>query len=401
MPARAAVRGPSPEVTALIDRAEALLTGPRAAERLDAVQAVVELADLSRAHRQTCVAVLGAYLRQDFDPDGHQPGEPQVRRAALDAIRDHFQDPSSPTTWCGLDVDLTGATFDGGALTGIQITGGTFRLARARMVRGAFDLTGIRVSGGMLSLERARIATALLLDRVVVNDGRISLDNAVLERGGSVSVEHGRFTGGHLTIAGSTLDRGRFSLRGSRIEGGFVTFNGSAIGGTNLCLDDAEIVTGGCYLTNLMVTSGSITFRGAHIAPPALSLRMSTLTGGRLSFEGARAIPTPDGGASTSFEGLYVIPPAEVDWGAWAPTDGAVIDLREQPRDGDAEPAPDSTSEGMPEATPEETPEERPEATPRETPDANPEPTASSSHRRRTRRRRTATATAEDDLGGK
>jgi hypothetical protein len=401
MPARAAVRGPSPEVTALIDRAEALLTGRKVTERLDGVQALVELADRSRAHRQGCVAVLGAYLRQDYDPDSHEPGEPQVRRAALDAIRDHLQDPSSPTTWCGLDIDLTGATFDGASLTGIQIAGGTLRLARTRMVRGAFDLTGAQVSGGVLSLERATIATELLLDRVVVSDGRISLDNAVLERGGSVSVEHGRFTGGHLTIAGATLDRGRVSLRSSRIEGGFVTFNGSAIGGTNVCLDDADIISGGCYLTNLMVTAGAITFRGARIAPPALSLRMSTLTGGRLSLEGARAIPSPEGGASSSFEGLYVIPPAEIDWGAWAPTEGVVIDLREEPRDGvaeadtesDADIESDAEADIESDAESEQAQDSNPEAT-----DANP---TVSSHRRRTRRRRTPTATAEDDVGGK
>ena len=384
MSARAAVRGPSPEVTALIDRAEALLTGRKPADRLDGVEAVVALADLSRAHRQGCVAVLAAYLRLDYDPDRHQPGEPQVRRAALDAIRDHLQDPGSPTTWCGLDIDLSGATFDGASLTGIQITGGTLRLARTRMVRGAFDLTGAQVTGGVLSLERAKIGSRLLLDRLVVSEGQISLDNAVLERGGSVSVEHARFTGGHLTFAGATLNRGRVSLRSSRIDGGFVTFNGSALGGANLCLDDAEIITGGCYLTNLMVTAGTITFRGAKIAPPALSLRMSTLTGGRLSLEGARTIPSPEGGASSSFEGLYVIPPAEIDWGVWAPTDGVVIDLREEPREGEAEP--ETKSEPAREA------------------DAEPAPDAtaeSSSHRRRTRRRRTTTAAAEDDLGGK
>jgi len=79
-----------------------------------------------------------------------------------------------------------------------------------------------------------------------------------------------------------------------------------------------------------MVTSGTITFRGARIARPALSLRMSTLTGGRLSLDGARPLPGPGGEVASPFEGMYLIPPAEVSWGAWAPADGVVIDLREE-----------------------------------------------------------------------
>ena len=330
MRARSAARGPSPEVTALVEQAETLLGGTRPADRLEGVQAVVRLADVSPPHRQACVSVLGAYLRQPYDPDSRTPGEEQVRRAALDAIRDHLQDPASPTTWCGLDIDLSDATLDGGSLTGIQLTGGTLRLARTRVVHEALDLTGARIAGGVLSLERATIATRLLLDRVSVSAGRISLDRVVLERGGSISMEHGRFFGGHLTVVGAQLGRGRFSLRGSKVEGGFITFNGSTLGGADLCFDDAEILSGGCYLTNLMVTSGTITFRGARIARPALSLRMSTLTGGRLSLDGARPLPGPGGEVASPFEGMYLIPPAEVSWGAWAPADGVVIDLREE-----------------------------------------------------------------------
>lgn len=50
--------------------------------------------------------------------------EATVRLTIIRIIRDHLQDPAAPTTWCGRDLDFTGAIFDGGSFQGAAFTGG-------------------------------------------------------------------------------------------------------------------------------------------------------------------------------------------------------------------------------------------------------------------------------------
>ena len=335
--------GDPAEAAALADRAETLLCDPRPAVRIGGLAALARLADVSPPHRAAAIGVLTAYLREPYDPEDHPPGERLVRRAALEVIRERLQDPAAPTTWCGSDIDLTGATLDGGSLTGIQLTGGSLRLARARLVSGTLDLTGIRIDGGILSLERSTIEGTLRLDNAALFEGHVSLDHAVLA-GGTISLEHAHLTGGNVTLAGAALGSGLVSLRSTEVAGTLVSFHGATLSGARLDFASSTITSGGCYLTGLMMTAGEIVFREAEVARTAVSLRMSTLAGGSLDLDGLVPVDGPDPDeAATCFEGVYVIPPATVAWGPWTDAAGVVLDLRNdeealEPVAGDAKP---------------------------------------------------------------
>lgn len=109
-------------------RADAQLLGDRytaAAEqlghegpavRLAGVYAMSQIADDWYARRQMCIDVLCAYLRMPYEPDPSSPayrtGERNVRATIIRVIRDHLQDEDTDDSWCGYNLDFTGATFD-------------------------------------------------------------------------------------------------------------------------------------------------------------------------------------------------------------------------------------------------------------------------------------------------
>ncbi|MEU0311511.1 hypothetical protein [Streptomyces cyaneofuscatus] len=100
----------------------------QAAVRLAGVYAMARLADDWEEQRRVCVNVLCAYLRMPYETDtgseGYMKGEREVRLTIIRTIRDHLQDPTAATTWCGYDLDFTGAVFDGGDFAGVRIIGG-------------------------------------------------------------------------------------------------------------------------------------------------------------------------------------------------------------------------------------------------------------------------------------
>lgn len=53
----------------------------------------------------------------DLEANAYKKGEREVRHTIIRVIRDHLQ-PEAPTSWSACDFDFTGATFDGGDLSG-------------------------------------------------------------------------------------------------------------------------------------------------------------------------------------------------------------------------------------------------------------------------------------------
>ncbi|MET7520309.1 hypothetical protein ABZS88_44610 [Streptomyces sp. NPDC005480] len=106
----------------------------QAAVRLAGVYAMARLADDWPEQRQVCIDVLCASLRMPYEADPTEPefmkGEREVRLTIIRTIRDQLQDPTSPTAWCGHDLDFTGATFDGGDFSRAAFTGGKVSLLR-------------------------------------------------------------------------------------------------------------------------------------------------------------------------------------------------------------------------------------------------------------------------------
>lgn len=309
-------------ITELVERVDGWLNDPDPELQVRGVQAVGELADLSPAHRTSAVRVLCATLRSGPPP--------LVVTAALAVIRSRLRSTDPARTWSGLRLDLSGIRLQDGDLTGIRLDGGTLRLSRST-VEGTLDLTGLEITGGgALLLDRSTVTGRVLVDRLDLVDGQLVLDHLALD-GGELSAERSRLTGGHVIVADADLRSGRISLAGSTVDGGTVTFHGSRLAGADLVLDDLDLRSGRCLLTSLMMTAGSVTFRKARIARPLLSLRMSTLAGGRFDLAGVEPVELPEPAADTAdgFEGIYLIPPAEVDWGPWAEAADTILDLRE------------------------------------------------------------------------
>src|SRR5215831_789065 len=93
------------------------------AVRLAGVYAMAGLADDWPENRQTCVDVLCAHLRMPYWPDpGDEAPAPEqlafranreVRHTVIRVIAAHLKDGAAES-WRGLDLDFTGAVFDGG-----------------------------------------------------------------------------------------------------------------------------------------------------------------------------------------------------------------------------------------------------------------------------------------------
>ncbi|MFJ8563021.1 hypothetical protein ACIRD0_37280, partial [Streptomyces microflavus] len=121
-------RADATQLTERYTKAAEQLGHEQPAVRLAGVYAMARLADDWPEQRQVGVDVLCAYLRMPYETDPAAPafrhGEREVRLTIIRTIRNHLQDPTTGTTWCGLDLDLTGATFDGGDFCGSNFSGG-------------------------------------------------------------------------------------------------------------------------------------------------------------------------------------------------------------------------------------------------------------------------------------
>jgi hypothetical protein len=85
-------------------------------------------------NRQTCIAVLCAYLRMPYEPEpAHDVlamdrlafrSYREVRHAAI-RVTGAYVRPRAKASWQGLDFDFTGVVFDRGDLSGAEFSGGT------------------------------------------------------------------------------------------------------------------------------------------------------------------------------------------------------------------------------------------------------------------------------------
>ncbi|WP_409494728.1 pentapeptide repeat-containing protein [Amycolatopsis sp. cmx-11-12] len=116
-----ASRADAQHLADLYAKAAEQLGHANAAVRLAGVYAMTQLADDWKSRRQACIDVLCAYVRMPYDPSPESPiykeGERTVRSTVLRVIREHLKNPSHCDTWCGSDLDFTGAYFDEGSFS--------------------------------------------------------------------------------------------------------------------------------------------------------------------------------------------------------------------------------------------------------------------------------------------
>jgi uncharacterized protein YjbI with pentapeptide repeats len=274
----------------------------KAAVRLAGVYAMARLADDWDEQRQVCIDVLCAYLRMPYEPDSasekHREGEKDVRHTIIRLIRDHLQDPSTATTWCGHDLDFTNATFDGGTFDMAKFSGGTVSFSDAKFTGGTVSFFGAEFAGGEVSFSDAKFTggTVSFL-HAVFSGGTVCFSDAEFS-GGTVSFSHAQFTGGDV-----------FFARAKFIDG--ISFSGAEFAGGHVSFLDAEFSGGTALFSHAIFTGGNVDFD-------------AKFTGGNVVFSVAEFF-----GGNVSFSDAIFTGDCRVAWGPFEPP-AAWTELQEE-----------------------------------------------------------------------
>jgi uncharacterized protein YjbI with pentapeptide repeats/membrane protein implicated in regulation of membrane protease activity len=261
------------------------------AVRLAGVYAMARLADDWPDQRKVCIDVLCAYLRMPYQPstdsEEHREGEFEIRQTIIRVIRDHLQAPDSPTTWCGYDLDFTGATFDGGDLSGSQFTrGAEVSFVGAKFGDGRTSFEGAQFNGASVSFRGAQF-----------NGGRVSFDSATFHDG-EVNFVGAEFTDGEVSFYGATFSGAEVPFFGAQWEGDAESFNratsfgadipslASKFSGGRVSFIEATFSSGHVSFGTPINASGQFIFVGANISAGVVSFNRANFIGTAVSFIG-------------------------------------------------------------------------------------------------------------------
>lgn len=266
----------------------------QAAVRLAGIHALAGLADDWPDGRQTCIDVLCAYLRMPFPPNPPSDVEAneqwhrerQVRHTIWRTIGRHLR-PDAEVSWCGGDLDFTGAVIDGGDLSGsCFLSGGRVSFDFARLV-GLLSFEGAQFLGGAVSFDGARF-----------DGGRVSFDGARFD-GCEVSFNEAEFGGGVVTMRGAELIEGRLSFAFASFESGVLSFDSACLLGGEVNFDHAIFDVG-----------GRISFTEAKFLGARVDLQHATFAGGTVDIASpAKYDRAPELGARDSSPDGLLLPP--------------------------------------------------------------------------------------------
>jgi uncharacterized protein YjbI with pentapeptide repeats len=248
----------------------------RPAVRLAGVYAMASLADDWPERRHSCVDVLCAYLRMPYAtaPDKDAPESEhqgfqaarEVRYSVIRIITAHLQSDDhrayAAQDWCGLDLDFTGAVFDGGDFTGAQFTGGSISFTDVRFSGGTVDFTGAQFTGGTVSFVNARFC------------------------GGTVTFASAQFSGSRVHFNGTQFTGGHIHFVDARFSSGEVLFTGTQFCGSTVSFANAQF--SGCTVDfSAEFSDGEVSFLGANFAGSTVDFRHARIYAGAADFAGA------------------------------------------------------------------------------------------------------------------
>jgi Pentapeptide repeats (9 copies) len=201
----------------------------RPAVRLAGVYAMAGLADDWPKNQQTCVDVLCAYLRLPHDPDpGDGADRParaayradrEVRHTAIRVITAHLR-KGAAKSWRGLNLDFTGAVFDGGDFSGAWFSLGRVSFAEAEF-SGEVSFTDAVFSGGTVDFRFAEFSGC-----------RVSFHGAQFSLGGTVNFQYAVFSGGTVDFTGARFSADTVDFTDAVFSGGTVDFRNPGRGST-------------------------------------------------------------------------------------------------------------------------------------------------------------------------
>ncbi|WP_157239216.1 pentapeptide repeat-containing protein [Catenuloplanes japonicus] len=311
-------------------KAAELLGSAQAAVRLSGVYAMAALADDWKAGRQTCIDVLCAYIRMPYEPPSDTADPPsgssdptaqnadrdpreerQVRHTVIRIIRDRLR-PSidKARAWQGHHFDFTGALFDGGDLTYIDLRDqtlldftnatlrGTVDFAHATFSGGTVAFFGTRFSGGMASFFSATLSAGMLrfgdttLSDAAVDFGYTTISGGtvyfgdVTLSGGSVFFGSAEISGGMVSFGRTKFSGGTVDFSGGKLSGGLLDFGDAVLSGGTVSFRGATFSDGIVGFGNVTLSGGTVDFRGLTFPGGTVDFRDATLSGGAVEFGG-------------------------------------------------------------------------------------------------------------------
>ncbi|MEU9565538.1 hypothetical protein AB0D16_26520 [Streptomyces sp. NPDC048161] len=209
----------------------------QAAVRLAGVYALARLADDWKEQRQVCIDVLCAYLRIPYEPDptalGYRVGEREVRHTINLVIRDHLQQPDSPTAWCTYHFNFSGIAFD---RFDLDLSNchfqGVLGFGDATFRDGVVNLRNATFSGGMTTFFRTEFSGGTVdFTYSTFSGSRVFFTRSTFS-GGSVLFENAEFRGGTVLFENAEFRGGTVDFTRAALQGGTVTFESPTFGGT-------------------------------------------------------------------------------------------------------------------------------------------------------------------------
>lgn len=269
------------------------------AVRLAGAYAMSRLADEDQSQRRTIVSVLCAYLRMPYDLRKAQPGEREVRHTVMRIIADHLSNTDSPTTWCGMDLDFTGAVFDGGSFSGSHFVSSRVSFAGAHFIGGhtQFDNTtfsdvcvsfgdgddeGAVFSGGQVTFTGATFASgvmSMIFAKFIATE--VSFGAARFESEFLLSFSAARLDGSSITFGGpiwegADIRGGRIDFAAAKLVSGYLSFDGIALSGGSLDFDSAKF------------SGATLSFIKADISGRIISFKDAEFQRGEIIWDDAR-----------------------------------------------------------------------------------------------------------------
>jgi uncharacterized protein YjbI with pentapeptide repeats len=274
-----------------------------AAVRLAGVYAMAALADdwhtaNDDIQMQVCIDVLCAYLRIPYDPDSTKArdGEREVRLTVISVIRDHLQDPTAPTTWCGRNLDFTGATFDGGNFTNAQFSDATVTFRDATFSGGTVDFYGATFSGSYVIFYGATFSGSTVdftwatfsggtvgFYGATFSGGTVIFDGPTFS-GGTVAFDRATFSGSTVDFIGATFSRGTVDFIGATFSRGTFDFSRATFSGATVTFRRATFSRGTFDFNDATFSRGTVTFNDATFSGGTVTFSAATFSGATVDF---------------------------------------------------------------------------------------------------------------------
>ncbi|MFD8670300.1 pentapeptide repeat-containing protein [Streptomyces microflavus] len=319
-------RADSTQLTERYTKAAEQLGHEQAAVRLAGVYAMARLADDWPEQRQVCVDVLCAYLRMPYETDTTAPafrhGEREVRLTIIRTIRNHLQDPTTDTTWCGRDLDFTGATFDGGDFSGSNFSGAQVNFNEVTFSGGQVNFSGATFSGGQVNFSGATFFDGQVnFSGSSFSGAQVYFDNAAFS-GGKVNFSGSDFSGGRVNFDEVTFSGGQVFFGNAAFSGGWVDFSGAEFSGGRVIFSNATFSDGWIIFSNATFSDSWIIFNEVTFSGSRVIFSHATFSDGQVIFSHATFSDgqvdfgsTTHSGGRVSFQGSQIGAAATINWG--------------------------------------------------------------------------------------